>query len=305
MQGLISIIIPVYNGARYIRPCYESLRNQSIQEWEAVFIDDGSTDDSLNELKKLSNNDNRVKVIHKVNEGVAIARETGIKEASGEYITFLDVDDTIVPFALEHFLFNFNSESTDIVIAGINIVSEQNRLLRRIQYRQMSCSGRTGVENMCTGALRWQLWGKAFKTAILQDVLTPNGLRSAEDMAVCLQTTLRARKINVLSQCLYNYVQVSTSVTHSKAREISYDALEAARFVDNAIGSEIDHVYMDCLYLLIISSGLRAGISVKDKIFKRAIKKHGKLRSILRLPFPKAINVGLYKYFNINLARHL
>ena len=124
-------------------------------------------------------------------------------------------------------------------------------------------------------------------------------------MAVCLQASIKSRKVVVISSCLYNYVQVETSVTHSKAREISYDALESTNFIKRTIGNEIDQIMLDCLYLLIISSGLRAGITAKDNVFRHTIKEHGNFRSISKLPLLKALNVGLYRYLNINLARFL
>lgn len=302
---MISVIIPVYNGVRFIRRCYESLIKQTIEEWEAVFIDDGSSDDSFDELKKLSESDPRVKIIHKNNEGVAVAREVGIREAKGEYVTFLDVDDTLVDSALEQFVVHFDHEDTDMVVAGINMVSENSVLLRKIYYRNMVISGSECVDLMCIGLLRWQLCGKAFRTTVIKTALTPRGLRSAEDMAVCVQAALKSRVVNVLNTCLYNYVQVATSVTHSKALEISKDALEAARFVKRTVGAEMNPISLDCLFLLITSTALRAGISVDDDNFRETINEHGRLKSIRQLPLLKAVSVGLYRFFNINLARFL
>ena len=302
---MISVVIPVYNGVKFIKKCYESLIRQSNDDWEAIFIDDGSKDNSLEELNRLSETDTRVKVIHKENEGVAVAREVGIKEARGEYITFLDVDDSLVESALKHFVDNFDSEETDMVIAGINLIPEKGDYHRKIYYRPMSVSGKECVDLMCTGFLRWQLCGKAFRASILRETLTPRGLRSAEDMAVCLQAATNARKVVVLNDCLYNYVQVATSVTHSKAREISYDALKAAEFVEKTMADRMSATSLDCLFLLIISGALRAGISPKDHLFRAAVITHGKLRSITHLSPLKALNVGLYRYLHINLARFI
>lgn len=301
----ISVIIPIYNGKRYIATCYQSLTDQTLTDWEAVFIDDGSTDNSHELLLNLSVLDHRVKVIHKKNEGVAVAREIGIREANGEYVTFLDVDDTLVDIALEQFVKHFDSERTDIVIAGFNMVSEKRNIIKRILYPQMIISGNAAVDYMCTGVLRWQLCGKAFRKQLLLKTNTPRGLRSAEDMAVCLQATVKAREIVVLNRCLYNYVQVASSVTHSKALEISHDALQAAHFVEDEIGNDIDKVNLDCLFLLIISTALRSGIPANDVTIKEAIKLHGRFKSIRRLPSLKALNVGLYRYCNLNLARFL
>lgn len=87
----VSVIIPVYNGAAYIEKCFTHLREQSLRDLELVFVDDGSTDNSLELLKK--HESGYVKVISKNNGGAGSARNIGIKNATGEYIAFLDVDD--------------------------------------------------------------------------------------------------------------------------------------------------------------------------------------------------------------------
>lgn len=298
---MISIVIPVFNGEKHIMKCYSSLYNQIYQYWEALFIDDGSTDSSFELLNSIS--DPRVKVYRKTNEGVAIAREFGLQHAEGEYVTFLDVDDTLCTNALERYIDSFTKDESDIVIGGINMISEMGNPISRITYPQMSLSGENAVDLMCNGGIRWQICGKAFRISLFQDVITPKGLRSAEDMAVCLQATINARKVIVLNDCLYNYVQVPTSVTHSKAKEISYDALKAVKFVESTIGDRLESTALDCLYLLIISSALRAGISAKDKLFREAVKEHGRLNAMAHLSVIKAINICVFKFCHLNIAR--
>ena len=302
---MISIIIPIYNGGRYIRQCYTSLLNQNYSDWEAIFVNDGSPDDSGAIIEEIAHIDKRVRVIHKINQGVAIAREVGINESTSEFITFLDVDDTLEPDALDVFVRELKSTDSDMVIGGINIISEQGTFQKGIFYSPRTLNKTQIITCLCTGKLRWQLWGKAYRKSLFKNVTAASGLRSAEDMAVCIQVALNANKITVLRECLYNYVQVPTSVTHSKAREISYDALKVVEFVERTVGDKMDRTSLDCLFLLIISGALRAGVSTNDKVFRAAIKKHGNLKSISRLSHLKALNIVLYKYFRINLARYL
>ena len=103
----ISFIIPVYNGERYISACLYSLLKQTYTDWQAILINDGSTDNSLSVLQSFAKSDSRFVVYSQNNQGVAIARNRGIKEAQGEYISFLDIDDTLVSDFLERFICHF------------------------------------------------------------------------------------------------------------------------------------------------------------------------------------------------------
>ena len=92
---LVSIIVPIYNAEKYIFGLIENLMNQTYKNIEIILVNDGSTDNSLNICNELQSKDNRIKVIDKKNGGVSSARNKGIKESKGEYITFIDSDDNI------------------------------------------------------------------------------------------------------------------------------------------------------------------------------------------------------------------
>ena len=92
-RTLISVIIPVYNTAQYLSLCIESVLAQTYRDIEILLIDDGSTDGSSRICDEYAYRDARIKVIHQVNSGVVAARKTGLKEAKGELIGFVDSDD--------------------------------------------------------------------------------------------------------------------------------------------------------------------------------------------------------------------
>lgn len=96
-----SIIIPVYNVEAYLRDCLDSVLAQTCADWEAVCVNDGSTDQSLSVLKEYAEKDKRIRIVDQANGGLSAARNAGIKVAKGEYIFLLDSDDWIVPDALE------------------------------------------------------------------------------------------------------------------------------------------------------------------------------------------------------------
>ena len=93
MDIKISVIIPVYNAEQYLKDCVDSIINQSYQNFELILVDDGSSDNSPKICDDYAAKDNRIIVIHKSNNGVSAARKTGLDNASGDYIMYVDSDD--------------------------------------------------------------------------------------------------------------------------------------------------------------------------------------------------------------------
>lgn len=305
---MISIIIPCYNGGKHIEQCYASLCAQSHTDWHAVFIDDGSKDNSGELLDRLAARDNRVQVIHKPNEGVAVARECGIKAAEDEYITFLDIDDNLTPDALGKFLDAFSTREIDMVCAGINMIGESGEMSGRIRYKPDTLTGTEAFSQMCRGKLRWQLCGKAYRRHLLDNVETPRGIRSGEDMAVCMQAALNAHKVEVISECLYNYIQVASSVTHAAARTVAEDAIKAACFVEKCVSAHPDslvNAHLDSMFMLMVSGALRANLDSDNTFLKDALKRHYSLHALTTISPHKALSIMLFRIFGLNLAKYL
>lgn len=115
---LISAIIPVYNAEKYVADAIGSLINQTAGNWEAILVDDGSTDNSLQICKEFAAKDSRITVIYKVNGGVGSARNVGIDAADGKYMLFLDADDGLVSTAIERLSFAAEKHDADLVLFG-------------------------------------------------------------------------------------------------------------------------------------------------------------------------------------------
>lgn len=96
-KGLVSIITPCYNGAKYISETIESVIAQTYLDWEMIIVDDGSEDDSVEIVKKYLERDKRIKLIQQLNSGSAVARNSGIRFCNGQYIALLDADDLWLP----------------------------------------------------------------------------------------------------------------------------------------------------------------------------------------------------------------
>jgi len=117
----ISVVIPSYNYAKYIAMCINSVLVQSISDYEVIIIDDGSTDDTKAIVNEIINDSPNIdiKYIHQTNQGVSIARNTGVDNSSGDYIWFLDSDDALLPNAFEDALEFINENpNLDMIYGG-------------------------------------------------------------------------------------------------------------------------------------------------------------------------------------------
>jgi glycosyltransferase involved in cell wall biosynthesis len=120
MAILVSIIVPVYNvPEKYLKACIKSLINQTMKQIEIIFVDDGSKDNSGLICDEYSKIDKRIRVIHKENEGLSAARNTGVNAASGQYITFVDGDDWIEPNMCEEMYKIAINKNVELVMCGI------------------------------------------------------------------------------------------------------------------------------------------------------------------------------------------
>ena len=118
----VSIVVPVYNTEKYLKQCIESLINQTLKEIEIIIVDDGSKEECASLCDELASSDKRIKVVHKHNEGLGLARNSGIEVANGEYVGFVDSDD-YVDLAMFQSLYSVaDKNDADLVISGISFV---------------------------------------------------------------------------------------------------------------------------------------------------------------------------------------
>lgn len=117
----VSIIVPVYNASEYLNKCLDSIIEQTFKKLEIILVNDGSTDNSIDIINEYAKKDKRIIIIDKENEGVSIARNTGIKRSTGEYITFVDSDDYLEKDAIEKMYNIVTSKNVDIVRSNYQV----------------------------------------------------------------------------------------------------------------------------------------------------------------------------------------
>ena len=117
----VSLVVPIYNSSKYLNKCIDSLVNQTLKDIEIILINDGSTDESEKVIKEYK--DKRIKYISKKNEGIGKTRNRGIKEATGEYIAFVDSDDYLNEHFCEYMYKKAHADNCDLVICGLSALT--------------------------------------------------------------------------------------------------------------------------------------------------------------------------------------
>ena len=175
----ISIIVPVYNVERYLRQCIDSILAQTYTDFELLLIDDGSPDNSGTICDEYAQKDPRIRVFHKPNGGVSTARNMGIDNAKGEYISFIDADDELYPNAYETMM-KYINDDIDIVFAGFEKYDEQGKLIYSVDKNY---AAKLDADSLITTMFRpiilyYQgfIWNKLFRLSIIND----NSLRFNE-----------------------------------------------------------------------------------------------------------------------------
>lgn len=125
---VISIIIPVYNAAQYIRRCIDSILEQDFEDYEIILVNDGSSDSSLDILREFEKNNKNIRVIDQSNSGASVARNKGIEVAKGTFIMFIDIDDYISSDYLSTFFDSITTLEADIVIGGFKRVENEKTM---------------------------------------------------------------------------------------------------------------------------------------------------------------------------------
>ena len=172
----VSIIVPVYNVEKFLEKCLNSLINQTLKDIEIICINDGSTDNSLNILKSFSEKDSRITIIDKQNEGLSVARNTGMNIAKGEYIGFVDSDDWVDLDFYEKLYNSAINNSADISTASI-IRWRKYRTKYRIKYfKEKTYTNLQDKMDCCNIPTICYIWNKLYKSTILKDEKFKSGV---------------------------------------------------------------------------------------------------------------------------------
>lgn len=233
---MVSVIIPVYNAEKYIQQCICSILNQSYSDLEIILVDDGSYDSSASIYQELAKEDTRIKYYYQSNNGVTSARRKGVELSSGEYVAFVDADDTIETDFLK-ILVDKITNGFDMVISGTSFEGE--------------IDGDTFVSDILEGKLPPNIWGRLIKKDLLSDDIfnASCDLPVGEDVIMNIQLGLRVHhSIYVLNKSYYNYEIHDTSVMNRRIPTLAYDETYIAK-IKEVLGNRFQDFSVSYLYL--------------------------------------------------------
>ena len=231
MDKTVSIIVPIYNVEKYLDRCILSIVNQTYQNLEIILVDDGSPDRCPQMCEEWAKKDTRIKVIHKKNAGLGMARNTGIENATGEYICFFDSDDYIHPETVAHSLELAEREQAQLVFFGMNAVNRTGDVVRKsVPESEKSCYRDCEVqEELLPSILSPSLdepktknvvpsaWSCLFSTGLIKQAnwrFVSEREIISEDVYSLLVLFRYVDSVAVLPEALYYYCENEASLTH-------------------------------------------------------------------------------------------
>ncbi len=235
---MISVIVPIYNVAKYLEQCIESICSQTYRDLEIILVDDGSTDKCYDICEEYRRKDSRIVVIHKENGGLVSARKVGLCAAAGEYIAYVDGDDWIEPDMYERMFQMITEQDVDVVMCGrfedtgnihravyhgIKEGRYDKHALLDFVYPRMIVNG-----DFFTWGIFPSVWDKLFRRKCVErfQMAVDDRIVMGEDAACVYPCLLNVESLYIMNKCLYHYRQTTSSMVKQLC---DYD-LERLRF---------------------------------------------------------------------------
>lgn len=288
-----SIVVPIYNVEGYLKKCLDSILNQTFVDYEIILVNDGSTDQSLSIIKEYMSKYPDIKLINQENKGLSEARNSGLKEARGNYVLFVDSDD----FIDKDLLLNLNESivnNPDLVRFQLRVVSDKTIDINEESFD--SLNGHDAFKKIIKYRFVENAWAYLYSRKYLIDngfLFKPNMYH--EDYGLIPLAIIKASKVNSISYIGYNYVQRSNSImsdsNYMKTRKKAFDVL--SQYLD-IVNKDSDPYYRSFLANSVI-------LKLKDlnkedyKKYLSEIKKHNVFDNILSDTLPRKIKKMLLK----------
>jgi len=233
----VSVVIPVYNVEKYLKRCLDSVINQTLRDIEIIIVDDGSKDDSGRICDEIMATDKRIKVIHQPNGGTGFARNSGIKSATGEYVSFVDSDDYLEPDMYEKLHESVKNKDADTCIFGFHKVRDGKIFLTRTNAIKGTFKGEDALTHIFLNALGTEpsypedfkiLWQSPCLSLYSLDLIRKHNVffpsrgefvSFSEDVLFNLDYYYRASNVTIVNEPFYFYCENPNTATTSYMEE--------------------------------------------------------------------------------------
>lgn len=269
----LSIIIPVYNGEKYIDRCLESILSQDNGKLEIILINDGSRDNSAELCDKYASSYPFVKCIHKANGGVSSARNAGLEAVTGDYVWFVDVDDEIADGAIDVI---FSSPEAPLTVYDFCTVTDgvmSTPLLNNVDHVcEIDSLDNFFDEYIFSYRLSNSPCNKVYSTRLISDggITFNEDIRISEDLLFNLLCFKALDRVLVRSQCIYKYIMVSDSAMHSKNQKVFEYQKMIADVVKKEFNSALTREKLEQFLLLQLVCAIN--LSKEREMSKKQIK---------------------------------
>lgn len=227
----ISVIIPVYNGEKYLKKCLDSIVCQTIFKiLQVIVVNDGSTDNTLHILRDYEKNHDNIMVLSISNAGVSNARNVGLEVATGDYIAFVDADDWIEYDCYEKMYREAQELGADIVVAGFFVSNDDKDILKNgITNQGKKKDQKEMILDFLIGKIDVHCTDKLFSRKTVEKIRFDTSLQTAEDRLFVFETFLSAQTMYCMPEVFYHYYQNENSVMHNKNTGLNMDGIKVSQ----------------------------------------------------------------------------
>lgn len=270
-EKMITIVVPIFNGEKYIEESINSILNQKYKNFEILIVNDGSTDDTQKLLEQLYATNRKVKIVNTENRGVSSARNLGISLAKGEFLIFMDADDRLVKNALYLINEKLSKNIPELLIFGFSVFNDSRRhndtyLLENLEKKQevsnnclMKCM--LSTKNNLLG----YVWRAAYSVEMLKKnkIFFDERLKISEDYLFLLESIVNSRKIIVSSDELYEYHLSESSMSNKYIPTLLKDMMWVNKWIESNIisnNSQLKPQYINTLtntYIRFVQNTIR------------------------------------------------
>ena len=245
----LSIIIPIYNTGVYLHKCLKSILSQTLEDFELILVDDGSKDESGKICDEYAVLDKRIKVIHKENQGVSIARNTGIKEAQGDYIGFIDSDDWIDNDMYEKMYSKALEFNADIIVCDARTVydNKEEELDTISSLPESTLLKKNDISPKILKEIAGSVWRCIYRRDVIisNEILFPEGMPLSEDRVFNILAMGCSNSMFYIKESFYNrYIREGSAVNryYENMLDIVLDVRERMHNALNSVWNDKKYI---------------------------------------------------------------